>query len=796
MPTFSNHSLNHLFVTSGKAGPLPFALNSRLLGTGPAPFQITPDGTCIRLAALRVRPSSGGTPVPLATLYPGALAPNHIASQGRITLTTTNTAGQKVILQITPDNDLDSDGLPDDWEKSFSTEMLSLGAPPEHWGANMESLLSGNLDPMASLQIDGMTNQEIYNTRASDHYELNSQHLFIQGKRAHFSFGVQHTSFVPTDGSPAVIQGGGSYTDGSSGYGSGTIESWSRTTPTLHQLAVQEDPFSVAPNTSIAWFDSESQDARWSYHTAWEQAHKPNAPTLFPIEDIGRSSDAYILTDGGSNGYYQFQYTEQEGARTVTEWAGEAKKSKFRLYRLQPTAGSVKQKFLKVTEERSITLSDYEPHRVLLSDSAPVTTVELITATIPAYGHTSPWIETSPETEVQKSRSVDLLPVDLDIVHPATGEVDEGSEDSTSAFVEKGKGGLVALRRNTDTPLTKLVLRAAPGLPLFSRFRLSIISTLTSGKIKIWKDQACTDELVISHQTEFDTFVDNTVYVEGVKEGFGGDLKILQEIRIMDTWYQGDEVSLKVVHAEIPVVLRAFIPHTWTQGEGPFPVDATIQLSPSSLMPHTSIVFSDVVGGDRTDFSLKSYDDENLFRLKQEIIMTPYKELHHYPYIESKRRADKAPLSRYYKRSEDIPSADQGAKFGENFIPFATPNWSFIPPDPSQTYKDAGRDGDTTHLTVSLSGGPGSPPWAGWALPNIDTSYEIKMERMEAGTNPFIRVTMEVTHDLYPAYEAIVGMPDGTFEAVYQHMPLADILPGPDSVGTSMEGRGAPLDIH
>ena len=124
-----------------------------------------------------------------------------------------------------------------------------------------------------------------------------------------------------------------------------------------------------------------------------------------------------------------------------------------------------------------------------------------------------------------------LLPVDLDIVQPATGEVAEGSEDSTSAFVEKGKGGLVAIRRNTDTPLTKLVIRALPSLPLFSRFRLKFDSTLTSGKIKIWNDQECTDP-VISGQTEFSNVVDRMIYVEGVKEGLGGDLKILQDVKM------------------------------------------------------------------------------------------------------------------------------------------------------------------------------------------------------------------------------------------------------------------------
>lgn len=188
--------------------------------------------------------------------------------------------------------------------------------------------------------------------------------------------------------------------------------------------------------------------------------------------------------------------------------------------------------------------------------------------------------------------AVGLLPVDLDIVHPATGEVGDGSEDSTSAFVEKGRGGLVAIRRNADTPLTKLVLRSVPGLPTTSKFRLDIDSTLSSGDIKVWKDQACT-QLVTSQQTEFDVGVETTLYLEGVKRGLGGDLKIIQEIKVGETWHQGDKVSIAVVHAEIEVVLRCFIPHKWTSAEGPIP---------TQLIPPDA---SSTIAGDRQPYSVE-----------------------------------------------------------------------------------------------------------------------------------------------------------------------------------------------
>lgn len=90
--------------------------DGRLLGSGPKPFQITPDGTCIRLDALRIKNDPADTPVPFSNIFPKTLTPHHITSDGRITLTTTNTQNQQVILQIVPHNDADGDGLPDDWE--------------------------------------------------------------------------------------------------------------------------------------------------------------------------------------------------------------------------------------------------------------------------------------------------------------------------------------------------------------------------------------------------------------------------------------------------------------------------------------------------------------------------------------------------------------------------------------------------------------------------------------------------------------------------------------------------------
>jgi len=381
--------------------------------------------------------------------------------------------------------------------------------------------------------------------------------------------------------------------------------------------------------------------------------------------------------------------------------------------------------------------------------------------------------------------NVKLMPMDLDIIHPATGEVAEMDEDSSSGFVEEDKGGLVAIRRNENTPLTMLVLRELSNLPLYAKYRLKVNSTHSSGHVQIWRDHACT-QLVTSEQTEFDVNTATTVFLEGVNEGTGDDLKIFQQIKVDDLWNDGDVVSIKVVHAEIPVVLRAFIPHAWTAGEIPVPM----QLLPPA--------FSNTVGGDRQDFSREGYDAEPAFRLAQTVIMTPYRELHADIDIASERRAKAALLSKYYDRTEDVPVADQGLNFGEAFVDGATPNWEF-PPDssPEATYDNAWRAGKITCITVSLSGGAGTPEFLPDAfIPNIDYQYVIKMERMEIGCNPYIRVTMDVIHNLYPSYEAIAGKADASYVSVYQNSPLPEILPGPNSLTTSMEGKGGPIDLH
>ncbi|MCX6875378.1 MAG: alpha/beta hydrolase [Verrucomicrobia bacterium] len=130
--------------------------NGRMLGMGPKPFQISPDGTPILLAALQIRRSPPAADAPLSTLCPNALVPNHISSDGRITLTTTDASDQPTILQIVPCNDFDNDGMPDDWEISLARMLLASGKSPEEWGPLYPDLASGNLNPTTDYTGDGI----------------------------------------------------------------------------------------------------------------------------------------------------------------------------------------------------------------------------------------------------------------------------------------------------------------------------------------------------------------------------------------------------------------------------------------------------------------------------------------------------------------------------------------------------------------------------------------------------------------------------------------------------------------
>jgi hypothetical protein len=407
-PGLGNEAITHLSTTNG-----------RMVGSGTKPFQITPDGTCIRLEALRIRNSPTAAPVLFSTLYSKPLTTHHISSNGCITLSTYDAQNKTVILQISPNNDADGDGMTDDWERSYASEMLALGAPPEQWGANWAALQSGDLAASTTLQEDGMSMLEIFNS--SDPKDDRSLHdLFIQAKRSESHLGFTHNTFDwHQEGEEPSYSGGGHYYEGSS-FGQGSIECWNRkprSAPFIFDFV--NEPFSITPMPSLEWFNNETRNASWTYHTHWDEAFDPHPRTLFPLSEMGDSSVTYKLNNGGWNSYYRFEKTWDNGDAEITEknWGGDAYKSKFRLYRPRATSEPIIQTFLKVTMERSWVPFNPAGSPLAVGRVAPPTkSVESVQVTIPAYGHSSQWIDTTPDAAENKHRSVSLVTVEVSYV--------------------------------------------------------------------------------------------------------------------------------------------------------------------------------------------------------------------------------------------------------------------------------------------------------------------------------------------------------------------------------------------
>ena len=135
--------------------------NSRLLGIGPKPFQIAPNGTPIRIADLQIKSDPSATAVSLSTLYPNAITPNHITSDGRITITTTDASNATTIIQLVPYNDANQNGMADDWETSEIAYLIA--SDPQSWGY----LELNTLDPDTSYWNSSLTAAQAYASGSS-----------------------------------------------------------------------------------------------------------------------------------------------------------------------------------------------------------------------------------------------------------------------------------------------------------------------------------------------------------------------------------------------------------------------------------------------------------------------------------------------------------------------------------------------------------------------------------------------------------------------------------------------------
>jgi hypothetical protein len=371
------------------------------------------------------------------------------------------------------------------------------------------------------------------------------------------------------------------------------------------------------------------------------------------------------------------------------------------------------------------------------------------------------WPENPADEPMNKTAR--LGSVDIDFIHPATGEMSE--------FRESSEGGYIAIRRDEQTPVTKLKLRKLDGIAN-AQFKL----VFSSSKMKLWKDAGRT-QAVESDSTTFPGNQDTDLFFEGVeKSSAAKDIEIGLKVKIGSTEETAAKARATVVQAEFPVILRAFIPYKWTQ-----PLE---EYEGWSLPPIVNYTIA--AEGDNRGLLLN--DDDASFRVKQKIEITPFEDLHTQADISQNRLVvdNTAPLSRHFDKHVAVPINERGGVHGYNLISGISPRHSGEPSLSVLRYDFQARSSSrnvTYRLQVSAEDGalPWYVSWATFATPNIDWKYDIKVDCTDP-VKPKINAKGE--RDGFPAYEILAITSDGTIKEVYYWRPPVNAQAGPDTLTT------------
>ncbi len=142
--------------------------------------------------------------------------------------------------------------------------------------------------------------------------------------------------------------------------------------------------------------------------------------------------------------------------------------------------------------------------------------------------------------------------LDMDVIHPVTYELSETDEAK--------RGGLVAVRRDFNSPVTVLRLRGWSELA-GSVYKLD----WNSSKIRIWQDAGRTIP-VNNGSTSFPADWDTDIYLEGLtKSATEKDVLVNMRVTIGGVQSIAQQVPLTVVDAEFIAILRIFIPYDWVK---------------------------------------------------------------------------------------------------------------------------------------------------------------------------------------------------------------------------------------
>ena len=336
-----------------------------------------------------------------------------------------------------------------------------------------------------------------------------------------------------------------------------------------------------------------------------------------------------------------------------------------------------------------------------------------------------------------------LLKVDLDIVHPATGELDEVREDTI--------GGYVAKEHRTGIQ-TKL--RLHPVDIDGASFRLKFDS---DQKYRLLKED---ETEIVSESTVFPADEASEIIIEGSEYSEQGTQEeiILQLVLPGGQVVDGDSVKFSVVPAQFEVFFKAFIPYQWVR-----------------IIGHPLFDGRVVAKGDYRDFA----DDVSAStRMGQVAIIIPYPDLdaNGIGSITGEEFAvNWTGTTEHYDYSDltNIPIyAHQGLEPQNVFVAGATPSDSGIAAtDEMHILPPSNRNPNANMVTISFNGSAGEPIVIG-AWP-IDYEIDITIDSADP-----LAPTFKVTgwQDGFPAYEGYarpLNLDNGSsgFTPLYQWKP-------------------------
>jgi len=317
-----------------------------------------------------------------------------------------------------------------------------------------------------------------------------------------------------------------------------------------------------------------------------------------------------------------------------------------------------------------------------------------------------------------------LLKVDVDIVHPASGELSDAAEDADTG------SGIVAIKRDDETPVTELKIHKADSLPAGST--VSLLFTNGSGestRYRIWKDAAMTQE-VISSTTEFNAAVDTTLYFEGLKKSsFESSESVKQVYTAGTTVFEGDEVKFTVVEAEFDVQFKAWLIEQWV--DVPFhPID--------------NVLNNRIAGGDDRGAST---DKTASSRLYQAVTIIPFESLDA-DGIKDGTDQNVPGLTTLYDREDSLPHPDRDDyDSGHRFKAGATPVQTSTV-DASRADIEAEPRSSANKIKVRLHGQANDP----LILLACDIDWNVFIE-IDASDPAGVKYEISGAHDDAPAFE-------------------------------------------